>query len=202
MGVYPIGDVIQKSRISSHMTQEALSEGICSVETLSRIENGKQAPSRLILNELMKRLGKSSIRFVPALPSNNLNIQNLKRELSKAIAHERYAKAEHLFRQLSFYIQKSDIRGYQYWLRTKAVIDFHTGKLSIHDYISKLYYALQLTITNPGLENIPNLSLTRSEVIIFLNIANAYGQLKDYKTAIKLLKQLDFFYVQTRMDCY
>ena len=41
MGNYNVGDMIRLSRIAKKMTQEELSEGVCSVETLSRIENGK-----------------------------------------------------------------------------------------------------------------------------------------------------------------
>ena len=41
MEVYNMGEVIQKRRKSLGITQEQLSEGICSVQTLSRVENGK-----------------------------------------------------------------------------------------------------------------------------------------------------------------
>lgn len=41
MGLYYIGEVIKRTRESLGMTQEELSEGICTTETLSRIETGK-----------------------------------------------------------------------------------------------------------------------------------------------------------------
>ena len=39
MANYKAGDVIRLTRNAVGMTQEELSDGICSVETLSRIEN-------------------------------------------------------------------------------------------------------------------------------------------------------------------
>lgn len=44
MEVCKISDVIRDARIRSGMTQEALAFGICSVSTLSKIENGRRMP--------------------------------------------------------------------------------------------------------------------------------------------------------------
>ena len=38
MANYRVGDIIRLTRIASGLTQEQLSENICSVETMSRIE--------------------------------------------------------------------------------------------------------------------------------------------------------------------
>lgn len=202
MGVYPIGDVIQKSRISLSMTQEELCNGICSVETLSRIENGKQSPSRIIYQKLMKRLGKPEERIIPTISSKNYNIHNLKVSICKAIANERYAKADSLFREISKYIIKEDLRNNQYLLRTKAVIDYRTGKIPLQIYTKQLLKALNLTVPDISNYNFSSNSLNRSETIIILNIANAYGHNKDFDAAITLLYELNSFYCKNRMDFY
>lgn len=202
MGVYPIGDVIQKSRISLSMTQEDLCNGICSVETLSRIENGKQTPSRIIYQKLMKRLGKPKERIIPIISSKNCNIHNLKVNICKAIVNERYAKADYLFREISKYIIKEDLRNTQYLLRTKAVIDYRTGKIPLHNYTKQLKEALKLTIPDMGNYNLSANCLNHSETIIIINIANAYGHKKDYATAITLLYELNAFYCNNRMNFY
>ena len=44
MANYRVGDIIRLTRIASGLTQEQLSENICSVETMSRIENGENEP--------------------------------------------------------------------------------------------------------------------------------------------------------------
>lgn len=202
MGVYPIGDVIQKSRISLSLTQEELCNGICSVETLSRIENGKQTPSRVVYQKLLNRLGRPEERILPAISSKNFNMQQLKINISQAIANERYAKAEHLYREISKYILKEDLRNIQYLLRTKAVIDYRTGKIPLHVYTKYLLKALKITVPEIDKKHISDNFLNRSETIIILNIANAYGHKKDYDAAISLLFQLDNYYYQNRMDFY
>ena len=54
MANYRMGDVIRLSRMARKMTQEELSEGICSAETLSRIENGRTKIKREIYQQLME----------------------------------------------------------------------------------------------------------------------------------------------------
>ena len=52
MANYRAGDVIRLTRQAVGMTQETLCENICSVETLSRIENGKHKVKRETGEEL------------------------------------------------------------------------------------------------------------------------------------------------------
>lgn len=46
MATYEIGKRIKKAREECKMTQEELAFGICSPGTLSKIENGVQAPNK------------------------------------------------------------------------------------------------------------------------------------------------------------
>lgn len=56
MANYRAGDVIRLTRQAVGMTQEMLCENICSVETLSRIENGKHKVKRDTYRRLMERM--------------------------------------------------------------------------------------------------------------------------------------------------
>ena len=58
MGRYRLGDIIRMTRKSLSITQEELSLEICSVETLSRIESGRQNPSKDVYELLMERMGR------------------------------------------------------------------------------------------------------------------------------------------------
>lgn len=75
MGVYLVGQVIKRTRESLGMTQEELSDGICSVETLSRIENGKRAPNRANFEALMERMGKCGKKYIPNVHHRNMEVQ-------------------------------------------------------------------------------------------------------------------------------
>ncbi len=57
MAVYAIGRTIRAAREKAGLSQQALCEGICSLPTLSKIENGVQNPSRKTLQYISERLG-------------------------------------------------------------------------------------------------------------------------------------------------
>ena len=52
-----LGDTIRELRRKAHLTQEELACGICSPVSVSRIECGRQTPSRAVLDALLERLG-------------------------------------------------------------------------------------------------------------------------------------------------
>ena len=47
-----LGEYIKQRRLDLGLTQEQLCDGICEPMTLSRLENGKQTPSRNRINAL------------------------------------------------------------------------------------------------------------------------------------------------------
>lgn len=58
-----LGGIIRTLRKERGLTQEQLAEGICSPVSVSRIENGRQTPSKAVLDALMDRLGMSSYQL-------------------------------------------------------------------------------------------------------------------------------------------
>ncbi|PAD25456.1 hypothetical protein CHH62_11760 [Niallia circulans] len=56
-GEIMVGERIRQLRIHKQLTQKELTEGICSITYLSRIENGQINPSAEFLRKVSKRLG-------------------------------------------------------------------------------------------------------------------------------------------------
>lgn len=57
MPIFQFGFMIKQRREELGYTQEDLADGICSVPTLSRIENGDRMPTREHFEMLIQRLG-------------------------------------------------------------------------------------------------------------------------------------------------
>ena len=53
-----LGEYMKQRRLELGLTQEELCEGICEPITISRMENGRQTPSRNRINALLQRLGE------------------------------------------------------------------------------------------------------------------------------------------------
>lgn len=58
-----LGETIRSLRKRAGLTQEQLAEGICSPVSVSRIENGRQMPSRPVLDALLARLGSGTYQL-------------------------------------------------------------------------------------------------------------------------------------------
>lgn len=63
MEYYEIGHILRAARMRHKLTQEELSDGICSVSTISRIENGVSEPSRNTFRMLMRRMGEPETMY-------------------------------------------------------------------------------------------------------------------------------------------
>ena len=58
-----LGEFIRQRRLDLGLTQEEVCNGICEPITLSRIENGKQTPSRSRINAILQRLDLPDDRY-------------------------------------------------------------------------------------------------------------------------------------------
>lgn len=77
MSLYNIGLFIKFRREELGISQEALCEEICSVVTLSRIENNRQAPRRKNIRMLLERLGYSDLGVFIAEDAESVEIVRL-----------------------------------------------------------------------------------------------------------------------------
>mgnify|MGYP000535528568 CR=1 FL=1 len=76
-----LGEYIRQRRLELGLTQEEVCDGICEPITLSRIENGKQTPSRARINAILQRLDLPDDRYYALLSKDELEIEGLEREI-------------------------------------------------------------------------------------------------------------------------
>lgn len=76
-----LGEYVKQRRLDLGLTQEQLCDGICEPMTLSRLENGKQTPSRNRINALLQRLGLPDDRYFALLSKNELEMEALQKEI-------------------------------------------------------------------------------------------------------------------------
>lgn len=108
MGIYNIGAILRGLRKSRGFSQKQLAEGICTVEYISKIENGKKNPSPEIVSGLFGRLGVDPGLFFTTL-SNVENEQyalhrfELERLLGESEFEEARVYIAELEREYPFY---------------------------------------------------------------------------------------------------
>lgn len=187
MGVYCAGELLKRYRESLCMTQEQLSEGICSVQTLSRFENGRQTPGRQVYQQLMERLGKNTERTYAAVCGKNVKISDLIAEYQAFRYRLEYEKADAIIKKLETLVDDSTASR-QYVLAQRAALDMHLSRISPQEARKQLQEALKLTISEPERQNFTRYPLLANELSILYHIANTYVAEGQFESGIKLLE--------------
>lgn len=170
MDSFKIGDVIRKLRIKQDITQEQLSEGICSVSKLSKIENNIQIPTKVNFDAFMQRLGRPGEFHYTFVSEHDFKIQELRFHISENTSLRNYDKAFQLIGILEQEKEANDNLNRQFIMYIKAIIQKSKGE-DLDKILKLLYDAIRITKPNYDNSNISKLLLTNDELIIINNIA-------------------------------
>ena len=195
-----IGEVIHQQRLALGLTQEELCQGICEPITISRLENGKQTPSRNRIRALLQRLGLPDDRFFGLLSEKELQISALEKELVSC--HMRFTKsapaqrpaireealAKH--RELEALMDRDDTLLRQRILRSRYLLGTESGPYSLEEGIELLLQAMRMTSPNFSLDEIGRGLYTEEEIKLINNMAGAYANAGRHYDAIDIWKPL------------
>lgn len=195
-----IGQTIRQNRKELGLTQEELCEGLCDPSTLSRIENGKQTPSRKVANGLLQRLGKPHDRYYAFLTANEAKIEALQTELDSCITRfhqslgeeKRQARLDALevLDRLEAVTEAADRIGRQYILAARAALGGETGPYSFEVKLDMLLGAIRLTVPHFDLEALGGRLYSLEETAIISQIAGAYSDAGQHEKAAGIFGQL------------
>ena len=195
-----LGEYIKNRRLELGLTQEQLCEGICEPITLSRLENGKQTPSRNRINALLQRLGLPDDRYFALLSQNEMDISNLQEEiLADSIRFKRASNKDRpairaaglqKLEQLEKLIDKDDRITQQYILSCRATFGRPEGPYTPEERLDMLMAALRLTVPRIDLEEINLGWYSMEETKLINQIAISYDMMGNRKKAIDIYRQL------------
>lgn len=171
-----LGEYIKQRRLDLGLTQEQLCDGICEPVTLSRLENGKQTPSRNRINALLQRLGLPDDRYFALLSKNELEMEALQKEIVACNATEKVPEG---FEKLA-----------QFALRSRVLLGRLDGRYTPLEQIDLLMQAIRLTVPRFDLESIESFLYTRDEITIINQIGLAYSDAGQNKKAAEIYYQL------------
>lgn len=187
MANYRAGDMIRLTRKAVGLSQEELSDNICSVQTLSRIETGKVSVKREIYQQLMERMGRSGAKAYSALSVEEFELLDLMLKVGTAVYRHEYEEAEGYLQQLKAGLDISDVGiNFQYVKRIETIIDFRLKRISKECFLQELEQVIGLTI--PDYKELLDLvyPFTGEEVQLLMNIATAYHEFENYEMAVRI----------------
>lgn len=189
MSIYSTGEFIRFSRKSLNLSQEELCEGICSVQTLSRIENGRQRPGKEVYKQLMERIGRNTSRAYATVFGEDVHVLEYARAYENAAKKFDYEKADEVLKKLELLVNDSSI-SMQYMMEARAIMDRRLKRITIQEERAQLIEALKVTIKNPEEKDFSKYPLLDNEVSIICNIANTYSAEGEKEVGIAILESL------------
>lgn len=191
MAIIQYGTIIRKYREEMGVTQEELCEGICSVPTLSRIENGERMPTKDNLTRLLQRLGKTDLFIDSYVSANDFELHELKYNIRQMQMLGDREKGKQLLEKYKSLHKKDSVTNRQFELTHEIL--FYPEKYSTEDMLEKLEACLRQTCSSYTKDHIPRL-LTYEEILLLNSIAHCYSRLGDAETAIRIYYKLIEYY--------
>ncbi|MDE7184407.1 MAG: helix-turn-helix domain-containing protein, partial [Lachnospiraceae bacterium] len=206
MANYKAGDVIRLTRNAVGMTQEKLSDGICSVETLSRIENGRHKIKRDTYRKLMERMGRGIHDNCAVCMGRDMSLLEEYILFEDALVKREYDIAKRYLAHICEKISDSVVDR-QYLKRVGALVDYELGEISAQAFLQQLQKAMEMTI--PAYESYlwgeqrDNIYPYREqEILILMGMGIAYydmGELdKDIIIYETIIRSLDAGYMDEK----
>ena len=189
MGIYCFSEVLKRTRQSLGLTQEMLCEGICSPQTISRIENGQQKPRKKTSRQLMERMGKEGSRMYAILPISDPKISKDIRNYDDAMRKEKYKAAQKILNIMEEEFWDTSACS-QYLLYGKNTIRWKLQQISPENGRELLWEALELTVPSPKQQEISWYPWMDHELLLLYGVADSYYDEGQTQEAISMLKDL------------
>ena len=200
-----IGEAIRQRRLALGLTQEELCEGLCEPATLSRIENGRQAPSRSRANALLQRLGLPHDRYYVILTPKEAEADSLQESINTCLDQfERTLGDDKLqakraaldgLEKLDMVIDDNDHIIKQYILAKRAVLGTVEGPYDFDTQLSMLLRAICMTVPGFAPQMMDGHLYSLDETEIINQIGAAYSLSGQNEKAAGIFGQL-LSYVQ------
>lgn len=191
MTVYNIGLLVKDLRLQHGLTQAELAEGICSRDTVVKIENGKRKPDYYVLNNILERLGAEELlEYANAVPDTKL-FEAMART-DELFHQKKYDEIEKLLKQIesneefSSTLSKRNILFFKIAYRTRPGL---TQK-QYQEAIEMSFEALKINRPNFDIKNLETYYLSPQEFRSLSQLGFIYNLKGDYCKSAALYQKL------------
>jgi tetratricopeptide (TPR) repeat protein len=201
VGCKHIGQVIEKFRIKARLKRIELCRGICSKETLYKIEKGGGnkgkydvrgiiTPNIYVLEALMQRLGRDiNLYYDSFLSGKDFKEKQMRNEIIALNMTRKFEEAEALINELETRKAFKSGVNLQFIMSAKA-----TAYAAKEGYNEKYFFliqdALKLTIPDFDIRDIHRYRLSYNEIVLINKMALYYGENGNILQAVKIYERL------------
>ena len=191
MSIFQLGFIIKRRREELGCTQEELADGICSVPTLSRIENGERMPTKEHLEMLLQRLGYSDTMLDAYIDEKTFRLHELKFKIRQATILGKLDEAKTLLSEYEQIADKESPIARQFILLFRLLV--YPRDHSMEYRLEQFETAIRMTCPKYESSKLPMI-LSYEEILIACNIAICHFELGQADTAINILYAIKQYY--------
>ncbi|MDE7218128.1 MAG: helix-turn-helix domain-containing protein, partial [Oscillospiraceae bacterium] len=195
-----IGEYIRSHRKKQGITIEDLCAGICDRSTLSRLERGKQTPSRDKLYALLHRLGLPEDRVFVLVSEHDREIKALKQDIQTSVIAFEKADPEtrpqlrertmEKLKRLEEITDKDDAINRQYILSTQVTLGTPDGPYTPAQRRRLLEKAIRMTVPGFQLDRAEKFRYRLEEMTLLNKLARTFSMEGKREEAIGLYDRL------------
>lgn len=175
---FKFGEVIRRERIKQGITQQALSDGICTMGWLSKIELGVSTPAPWLFELLMNRLGKSAEPYILLRTDYEMSLFNLKREIEGLWRLKKRHEGKEKLEEFNALREPENLIDKQFALLYRA--SFYDEEFGLEGELKLLEEALYVTQPKFDYSNLDSMLLTINEITILSKLA--MGKMRFFNT--------------------
>jgi transcriptional regulator with XRE-family HTH domain len=187
------------TRKSLSISQEKLCDGICSAETLSRIENGTQNPSRDVYELLMERMGRIRDRAYSLLSVSDFQVLEQIKLFEDYIRQYDFNKANQVLDKIKR-IAGGSVLDKQFIIRAETIVDYYLKRINVDECLNGFQKAIILTIPKYGIISLANWPLSYNEALLLINISITFADKGDILKAIDAIKEVYYAMKQSYVE--
>ena len=143
-------ELIQKTRQERGISQEKLSDGICELPTISRIERGHRSPRDKNLCRILERLQKDRRRMDTIIETDSYEVVRLKKKYNRMLFRARTQEAIEVLQELERYLNPKHLRNQQFLKAEWAKVNYAAKKWDADKCLKELESALRMTMDVDG----------------------------------------------------
>lgn len=186
--VVTIGKLIRALRLEQGVSLKVLSQGLCSISKLSKIENETLQPEVILAEALLQRLGFSEREFTFWANTRDAKFYELKFQLMRSRYLPDVDSRKTLEKLKDFLTKQDKLYEQFYW--------YMVGQHTADKDQKRAYFKQALDITLPDFDfkNILSYRLSWMELTILNNIAYSYVNTDEVYIGLELFKKiLEYF---------
>ena len=190
MSSYNVGQIIKLTREAIGMSQEELSDGVCSVQTLSRIENGKVKVKRTTYQQLMEKMGRDGTKNYSLLSTDNFDLLDTMVEVNNLLFRHECEEAEKKLKFLKSALSMEEEINYIFVRECELIIGVSLNRISKEENLEELEKLSALSVPDYKEFLYGVYPFFHEEIILLMNIGHAYSDLGNKKMAIDIYYML------------